>query len=49
MVTTLVVPEPYATAVVRPFVAPETGTVDPRVPTLPVLPLEPLLLLEPEL
>ena len=40
--TILVVPEPYATAVVRPFVAPETGTVAPRDPTLPLTPLLPL-------
>ncbi len=45
----MVVPEPYATAVVRPFVAPETGRDAPREPTLPVLPLESLLPLEFEL
>ena len=35
---TFVVPEPYATALVRPTVDPETGTEAPRLPTLPLEP-----------
>lgn len=42
MVMTLVVPVPYATAVVLPAVDPDTGTVAPRLPVDP-LELEPLL------
>ena len=51
MVTTLVLPAPYETALPLPAVEPETGTDAPRLPTAP--PLEPELLgpllFEPEL
>lgn len=42
MVTALVLPEPYETALPLPTVEPETGTDAPRLPTAP--PLEPELL-----
>ncbi len=43
--TTLVVPEPYDTADDLPAVAPGTETEDPRLPTLPLNPELPLLVL----
>ena len=38
IVTTFVVPVPYETAFVRPTVEPDTGTSEPRLPTLPDAP-----------